>query len=248
MEFERIADQKRTDFITSSVTQSIDPGAFILDVGCGNGLISRAFGEKGYEVLGIDVSEKTIAVARQNNHLSNVQFRVIPAGELVPEPGKYDAIICSEVLEHLNEPQLLLNTLYQSLKNNGVLIVTVPNGFGPRELLVTKPVQSLQNNNGFTLKMLSKIKISMGYTGTTVQSSADDLRHIQFFTKKSLMKLASASGFRIEKIAATNFIEQVFPFSLLTKKSRALQRADCKLADLLPIAFTSGFMSIWKKT
>ena len=247
MEFERIADKKRTDFILRSLAQSVPPSSIILDVGCGNGLISRALGEQGYQVTGIDVSEKTIAAARSNTHLPNVKFKVIPAGKLVAEPGKYAGIICSEVLEHLSRPQELLIVLHKSLAKNGTLIVTVPNGYGPREMFVTKPVQQLQGSNGSAWKMISTLKSKMGYTGITVQSSADDLRHIQFFSRSSLQQLAASSGFKIERIAASNFIEQVFPFSLLYKRSMALQKLDCLLADLLPLGFTSGFMSIWKK-
>jgi 2-polyprenyl-3-methyl-5-hydroxy-6-metoxy-1,4-benzoquinol methylase len=74
---------------------------------------------------------------------------VVSAEQLIAEEKKYDAIICSEVLEHLNKPGDLLNTISQSLTNTGVLIVTVPNGMGPRELFVTKPVIWLQKKDNF---------------------------------------------------------------------------------------------------
>ena len=78
----------------------------------------------------------------------------------------------------------LLQVLYQSLKNDGVLIVTVPNGKGPREVFVTKPTQNLRRKNNWMWRLIKSIKRIFGYGGTTVQSSADDLTHIQFFTKK----------------------------------------------------------------
>ena len=61
-EYDRIADIKRLNFITDSLKISIPDGGRVLDVGCGNGVISRHLGQFGYEVLGIDISEKTIAV------------------------------------------------------------------------------------------------------------------------------------------------------------------------------------------
>ncbi len=247
MEFTRIADIKRVKFITDAVIAGCPPGGQILDIGCGNGIVSRSIGKAGFNVLAIDVSEKTIAVARAGNTLNNVRFEVVPAGSLQPDPGKYDAIICSEVLEHLFQPEELLKVIYSSLKENGILIVTVPNGRGPRELFVTRPIQALQKNNGFAWRIMSRIKSGMGYKGITVQSAADDLMHVQFFTTSSLKKLALQTGFKIEKIVATNFIEQVFPFSLIMKRSRTLQNLDCRLSDKLPLSFTSGFMSIWKK-
>lgn len=247
MEFERIADKKRSDFITNAISRNIPKAGQILDVGCGNGVISRAVGSLGYTVTGIDSSEKTIEAAIAANKLPNVNFMVVGAGEFTPQRGKYAAIICSEVLEHLHKPLEFLRLLHQSLSDNGILIVTVPNGKGPRELFVTRPVQYLQLRNNFVWKFVSRIKKMLGYEGTTVQSSADDLTHIQFFTYTTLRELAANSSFRIIEWKKSNFIEQVFPFSLAFKRSAALQRFDSRLADALPRAFTSGFMTVWRK-
>jgi len=247
MEFIRIADRKRTDFIAATITSAIPPGAEVLDIGCGNGLISRAIGQLGYQVRAIDVSDETIRTARLHNSLPNIVFETVAAGEWKPEPDRYHAVVCSEVLEHLHRPAELLHTIHASLKDEGVLIVTVPNGQGPRELLVTRPVQWLNRRGGRTGRLLDRLKRSIGYSGTTIQSSAADLQHIQFFTVRSLRALAGAGGFDIERIESANFIEQVFPFSLLSRRSATVQRLDCKLASMLPLSFTSGFMSVWRK-
>src|SRR5215207_4003134 len=139
-EYDRIADRKRVDFILEVLKNSIGSGGRVLDVGCGNGVISRHLGRAGFQVLGIDVSEKTIEQANARTQLPNVRFMKMSAEELVASGEKYDAVICSEVLEHLHNPGSLLSVLYQSLSDKGKLIVTVPNGHGPRETFVTKPV------------------------------------------------------------------------------------------------------------
>jgi 2-polyprenyl-3-methyl-5-hydroxy-6-metoxy-1,4-benzoquinol methylase len=247
MEFERIADVKRLNFIIDVLRTQLPEGAEVLDVGCGNGVISRSLGEKGFNVRGIDISEKTIARARELNKFPNVRFEAVSAEQLVADGNRYHAVICSEVLEHLNEPSRLLKVLYASLHDNGVLIVTVPNGKGARERFVTKPVQNMQKKNNWVWRTVQKIKSGLGYKGTTVQSSADDLTHIQFFTQKSLSKLASDNQFTIERFGKTNFVEDVFPFSLVTKKVKALQKFDCAVAEVLPYSFTGGFVSVWKK-
>jgi 2-polyprenyl-3-methyl-5-hydroxy-6-metoxy-1,4-benzoquinol methylase len=247
MKFERIADKKRVDFITTTLTKNVGPGELVLDVGCGNGIITRRVGELGYNIIGIDGSAKAIAAAKASNTLPNVKFRVIPAEELSAETAKYGAVICSEVLEHLRDPASLLRVISTSLKDYGILIVTVPNGAGPRELFVTRPVQLMQKSNGIPARLIRWLKRVLGYKGTTVQSDADDLTHVQFFTYNSLVRLANAAGFRIVNTSKTNFIEQVFPFSLFTRNSATLQRLDCRLADILPLAFTSSFMTVWKK-
>ncbi|SEH05398.1 class I SAM-dependent methyltransferase [Candidatus Venteria ishoeyi] len=135
MEFERIADIKRLNFIIKTLQQYLPQGAEVLDVGCGNGVISRSLGANGFNVKGIDISEKTIAKAKSLNTFSNVSFEVCSAEQLVASGKKYHAVICSEVLEHLNEPDKLLQTLHETIHDSGVLIVTVPNGNGPGSFL-----------------------------------------------------------------------------------------------------------------
>lgn len=246
-EYNRIADRKRLDFIAAALEHSLPANGRILDVGCGNGVISRHLGQLGYQVLGIDVSDKTIANARALNKMSNVQFEVISAEELVAQGNSYDAIICSEVLEHLSKPELLLAVLYKSLKPDGKLIVTVPNGNGPRELLVTRPVLALREKNNWLWKLVQKTKTAFGYQGSTVQSSADNLDHIQFFSRGDLRVLSAASNFKIVKYGKANFIEDVFPFSFLARRFTILQKMDCMIADVLPYAFTGGFFTVWEK-
>jgi 2-polyprenyl-3-methyl-5-hydroxy-6-metoxy-1,4-benzoquinol methylase len=159
---------------------------------------------------------------------------------------QYDAVICSEVLEHLHDPSTLLHTIYMTLKEEGILIVTVPNGRGPRELFVTRPTLKARESAGLW-KVITKIKKILGFSGTTIQSHADNLDHVQFFTLKALYKLAARNHFTITCIAKTNFVEDVFPFSLFTKRSKALQKFDCMVAEWLPPGFTGGFNTIWKK-
>ena len=246
-EYDRIADRKRVDFIAGVLEGKLTPQARILDVGCGNGVISRHLGKLGYNVLGIDVSAKTIETARSLTELPNVRFEQKSAEELVASGETYDAVICSEVLEHLSDPGSLLNVLYQSLAPNGKLIVTVPNGQGPRETLVTKPILHLRRQNNWAWRAILRMKKAMGYSGTTVQSAADNLDHIQFFSKKDLEQLSRKHGFRITGFGKANFVEDVFPFSFFAKRITLLQKIDCKIADLLPTRFTGGFFSVWEK-
>lgn len=246
-EYDRIADRKRVDFIADVLKRSLSPDARVLDVGCGNGVISRHLGRMGFNVLGIDVSDKTIEKARSINPMPNVQFMRKSAEELVASGEKYEAIICSEVLEHLDNPGALLRVLYQSLADNGKLIVTVPNGNGPRELLVTRPVLHLRSRNNWLWRAIVKVKRTLGYQGTTVQSAADNLDHVQFFSRKDLKQLSNENGFHITRYGKANFVEDVFPFSFFARRMVFLQKIDCKVADMLPYGCTGGFFTVWEK-
>lgn len=247
MEFTREADIKRLKFIIHSLRQKLPEGAEVLDVGCGNGVITRSLGEIGFQMRGIDISDKTIEKARSLNRFPNVTFEVTSAEQLVADGRRYHAVICSEVLEHLHDPGKLLAVLHQVLHDRGILIVTVPNGKGPREVLVTKPVIRMQARKGWLWRFMQRVKKFFGYKGTTVQSDADDLTHIQFFTRKSLRNLAKEHQFEIKKFGKTNFVEDVFPFSILTKRFRLLQKMDCMVAEVLPYGLTGGFVTVWEK-
>lgn len=246
-EYNRIADRKRVDFISDVLDKSSGTNVRVLDVGCGNGVISRHLGALGYNVLGIDVSDKTIEMARSLTTMPNVRFERKSAEELVASGEKYDVVICSEVLEHLSDPGALLSVLYDTIKDDGRLIVTVPNGNGPRELFVTRPILHIREKQTWLWKFINKIKSGLGYKGTTVQSAADNLDHIQFFSISDLEGLAQKNNFRIVRFGKSNFVEDVFPFSFFTKRLPVLQKMDCKVAEILPLSFTGGFFSVWEK-
>ncbi len=246
-EYNRIADRKRVDFIAGILGEQLPAGARVLDVGCGNGVISRHLGRLGFRVTGIDVSERTIEKARTINPLPNVEFITKSAEELVAEGTRYDAVICSEVLEHLDNPGALLSVLHSSLSETGKLIVTVPNGHGPRERFVTKPVLRARRRNGWLWRTVVGAKKLFGYSGTTVQSDADNLDHVQFFSKQDLEKLSASHQFKITRFGSANFVEDVFPFSFFAKRLPFLQRVDCAIADRLPVTFSGGFFTVWEK-
>ena len=245
-EFTKAEDLKRLDFITSNLQAAFPQGAKILDVGCGNGNISRHLGRLGFDVHGIDISTEAIEYAKKRNSLPNVKFEVKPAEQVVAEGQRYNAVVCSEILEHLHRPNDLVAVLRETLDGEGLLIVTVPNGRGPRELLMTRPMQWLARNDVYR-KILVNIKKKLGYHGTTIQSAASDLSHIQFFTMKDLQRLSSGNKLEIKKKKKANFIEAVFPVSIFTKQSRRLQEFDCALAERLPLWCSSGFYTVWVK-
>jgi 2-polyprenyl-3-methyl-5-hydroxy-6-metoxy-1,4-benzoquinol methylase len=241
-EFKEVVDIKRLNFIADIIQTYCKPGARILDIGCGNGNITCGIGSLGYEVIGIDFSNKAINYAQSRNKQANVKFEVRNAEEVTAEEH-YDAIICSEVLEHLHHPGLLVKTIARILKPGGVLIATVPNGIGPRELLVTRPVLAMANTK--MGRFIDNSKRLLGYSNTTVQSVSEDLSHVQFFTRNAISSLIKEQGFELLKFKHANSFEKVFPYSLVTRYVKILSVLDNKMADFMPSVLASGFNTAW---
>jgi 2-polyprenyl-3-methyl-5-hydroxy-6-metoxy-1,4-benzoquinol methylase len=101
----------------------------VLDIGCGNGhylTIPLACSFPGVRFFGIDTDGKSIEQARNVNSLANLEFSL--PGE-IREGGKYDFIIASEIIEHVEDPEGFLLSLKERL-NPGKIFLSMPNGYG----------------------------------------------------------------------------------------------------------------------
>jgi 2-polyprenyl-3-methyl-5-hydroxy-6-metoxy-1,4-benzoquinol methylase len=103
------------------------PGSRVLDVGCGNGFTAGQFLERGCEVVGIDLSESGIELARQK--YPNARFEVVRADERILvnlECNPFDIVVSTEVIEHLYAPRLYIQGCYAALKRGGRFICSTP--------------------------------------------------------------------------------------------------------------------------
>ncbi len=95
----------RLDYIDQRVGGLTDQRA--LDVGCGGGILAESMAQRGAQVLGIDMGEAPLAVARLHQLESGValDYRRITAEELAgKEPASFDVVTCMEMLEHVPDP------------------------------------------------------------------------------------------------------------------------------------------------
>jgi len=97
-----------------------------LDAGCGTGTLARWLAERqGCSVIGVDASPEMIA---QCDPIPGVEFGVIKdICELGFAGGKFDGILCSSVLEYLDSPETALAELRRVVRDDGLLLVSVPN-------------------------------------------------------------------------------------------------------------------------
>jgi SAM-dependent methyltransferase len=98
-----------------------------LDIGCGAGVIGRYLGRSlnAEAIYGLDVSERLASVARKQGCLAAVAN--LDASHLPFKDESMDAIFCGEVIEHLIDPDHLLDEIGRALKPEGVCVITTPN-------------------------------------------------------------------------------------------------------------------------
>ncbi len=82
-------------------------GKRALDVGCGGGILAEAMAQRGAQVRGIDLAERSLQVAELHALESGTtaEYERIAAEDLAArEPGAWDVVTCMEMLEHVPDP------------------------------------------------------------------------------------------------------------------------------------------------
>ncbi len=148
------------DFLEKSSPSSIH------EVGCGEGFWVLHLADRGFNVRGTDFSECVISLAKKNafDLGEAFLFEVRSIYELNHKLDSADLIVCCEVLEHLNDPALALQSLQRVVKKN--LIISVPR----------EPLWRFLNI------MRLKYVLNLGNTPG----------HIQHWSKKDFIKLISS--------------------------------------------------------
>jgi len=100
-----------------------------LDVGCGGGYWMRKLSGLGWDVTGLDMTEKTVDNVRSLGFAGVVGS--IEDAELDHE--SFDLVLLSAVMEHLHDPFMALRNVWSSLKPGGYAVIDVPN-FGSIEV------------------------------------------------------------------------------------------------------------------
>ena len=106
----------------------IPSGGEVLDYGCGPGRLSFMLANLGLKVRGVDTSAGMIGQAQaMDRQALNIKFDVIDDFKEVLVPNAYDAIVCSSVVEYIEDVDELLQGLRLALRSSGVLIISYAN-------------------------------------------------------------------------------------------------------------------------
>ena len=98
----------------------------LLDVGCGGGLIAEPMTRLGAKVTGIDASEKNINVAKFHAEQMNLKINYLAT---TPENlnEQFDVILCLEIIEHIADVDLFIQSCAKLLKKNGIIFFATLN-------------------------------------------------------------------------------------------------------------------------
>jgi ubiquinone/menaquinone biosynthesis C-methylase UbiE len=172
---------------------SVPRGSIVLDVGCGSGLHGDVLSQEyGHRVVGVDSSEASIRRASGRlwqAHVGDVtSCASYPFGDL-----RFNAIVFSDILEHLYAPDRILADHLELLAPGGVVVVSIPN----------IAIWSAR------LGLLCG-RFEYEDTGTF------DRTHIRFFTRKSIAAMLQSCGLRPSRVGTTPGL--VRPFVPLIKR------------------------------
>ena len=103
-------------------------GLSILDIGCGGGLISEPMARLGGAVTGIDAAKKNIKVADIHSKKSNLKIDYInKSPEQLIGSKKFDIILNLEIVEHVDNISLYIQSCYKLLKKDGMMFTATLN-------------------------------------------------------------------------------------------------------------------------
>ena len=203
------ADYK--DFIFRSILRELERragscGRRLLDVGAHTGRFLHLAREAGWDAEGIELNPRTAAYAAARTglpvHLMNAQA-------LADRGRRYDALVLTDVLEHIPEPVDLLATLASLTKDGGVIAVKVP--CGPSQVVKER-----------VLAAVSSHRVTL----------ADNLVHVNHFSPRSLALALDRAGFAASLSPAAPELQPARPRSFRALVSNAVRLTTYGLARL----------------
>lgn len=227
------------DFITEYAPKRV------LDMGCGTGTnLTEPLAERFPSVhfLGIDSDKTSIEFAQHEKRYQNADYALLDDMDAF---GKFDLVIASEVIEHVEEPDAFLDFLKNRLTEKGKIVITLPNGYGPFEIAsLLETLMQLSGLYAFLLKIKRRLK-----GASFAEQTADTLAispHINFFSYRQITKTIHNCGLHILKYRPRTLFCG-FGFDQLIKSDRLIAW-NARIADALPPGCSSDWMFVLEAT
>ncbi|HYV86545.1 MAG TPA: class I SAM-dependent methyltransferase [Patescibacteria group bacterium] len=256
--------RKRLEFIAARLREhqaavAAERPLRVLDIGCGTGvMITRPLALRGHDMTGLDLDPVSIRQAGRLNVAPALPNLTYVVGRLEEQgwDGRFDAVVASEVLEHLPDPDTLVAALRRCLKPEGILLMTVPNGYGPFEIdshlwEAAHRIPGFWRLESGWIKMKAALLALGGHAAAAKAAAEEEDRpesmatlnenspHCQRFTRGRVVRLMERHGLRVVAWGKSAVWSGPFAHTLLRDFGAAI-RLNCSLADRLPAWMTSG--------
>ena len=211
----------------------------VLDFGCGNGeAISQFLIEQGNDYTGVDFHAPSLEHAAAR--FGGESARFLPCA---PDDGPYDALVYSDVLEHLDHPVEVLREHRPLIADGGWLIGSVPNGYGPFEMekrvgKYTGLGWVLSKTHARLRKVKHKLRGTDPDAGGALPYNAA-CGHVQFYTKRSITQTLADGGFVVDDFRKGCFMGS--SASAFVLRGRPVMTANNAVGDVMP----SWAVSTW---
>lgn len=167
----RLRAERRAHWLTRAA--GLGPGVRALEIGCGTGLFTKWFGASGAEITAIDLSPDLLALAQSREGIGeNVRF-VHSSLEAYSAERRFDAVVGSSVLHHLDLEGALSHILHL-LDEDGRVAFAEPNGLNPQIVLqkripwLKRAAGDVATETSFTRWSITRQMREAGYRGVRV--------------------------------------------------------------------------------
>lgn len=188
-------DEKEAAFLIKKLLNHLElaPPAQILDLACGKGRHSRYLNDLGYDVIGLDLSQQSIAYAKQyENELLHFEVH----DKLIPYPKKFDAVFnlftSFGYFEDPTDNIRVIKNIKSSLKPNGFGVIDFMNAHKAKNSLVEEETKTV---DGIAFHLHRYLKDEVIFKDIRFSFAGDDYH---FTERVSALELADFKGYFAE--------------------------------------------------